>query len=70
LTLARVERCRVQVGAADHEAHRLIRRGLVSPGLQRGQAQGRPVDVALDSQGALLVTDDVGNKVWRVSAKP
>ena len=35
-----------------------------------GQAQGRPVDVALDSQGALLVTDDVGNKVWRVSAKP
>ena len=35
-----------------------------------GQAQGRPVDVALDSKGALLVTDDVGNKVWRVSAKP
>lgn len=35
-----------------------------------GQAQGRPVDVVLDSQGALLVTDDVGNKVWRVSAKP
>ena len=35
-----------------------------------GQAQGRPVGVALDSQGALLVTDDVGNKVWRVSAKP
>ncbi|GLK87200.1 PQQ-dependent sugar dehydrogenase [Pseudomonas turukhanskensis] len=33
-----------------------------------GQAQGRPVDVANDSQGALLVTDDVGNKVWRVSA--
>ena len=24
----------------------------------------------LDSQGALLVSDDVGNKVWRVSAKP
>ena len=36
----------------------------------KGQAQGRPVDVALDQQGALLVTDDVGNKVWRVSAKP
>ncbi len=33
-----------------------------------GEAQGRPVDVANDSQGALLVTDDVGNKVWRVSA--
>ena len=36
----------------------------------KGQAQGRPVDVALDQQGALLVTDDVGNKIWRVSAKP
>jgi glucose/arabinose dehydrogenase len=33
-----------------------------------GEAQGRPVDVANDNQGALLVTDDVGNKVWRVSA--
>lgn len=32
-----------------------------------GQAQGRPVDVLIDSQGALLVTDDVGNTVWRVS---
>lgn len=33
-----------------------------------GQAQGRPVGVALDKQGALLVADDVGNVVWRVSA--
>jgi glucose/arabinose dehydrogenase len=33
-----------------------------------GEAQGRPVDVINDNQGALLVTDDVGNKVWRVSA--
>ena len=33
-----------------------------------GEAQGRPVDVINDSQGALLVTDDVGNKVWRISA--
>jgi glucose/arabinose dehydrogenase len=32
-----------------------------------GQAQGRPVGVALDRQGALLVADDVGNVVWRVS---
>ncbi|MGO1001915.1 PQQ-dependent sugar dehydrogenase [Lysobacter sp. CA196] len=31
-------------------------------------AQGRPVDVRLDKHGALLVTDDVGNIVWRVSA--
>jgi len=33
-----------------------------------GKAYGRPVGVALDSKGALLVADDVGNKVWRVSA--
>lgn len=32
-----------------------------------GEALGRPVDVAVDSQGYLLVTDDVGNRVWRVS---
>ena len=31
-----------------------------------GQAQGRPVGVAIDKQGALLVADDVGNAVWRV----
>ena len=34
-----------------------------------GEAQGRPVDVLIDSRGALLVTDDVGNRVWRVSAE-
>jgi glucose/arabinose dehydrogenase len=34
----------------------------------QGNAQARPVDVKLDGKGALLVTDDVGNKVWRVSA--
>ena len=33
-----------------------------------GNAYGRPVGVALDKQGALLVADDVGNAVWRVSA--
>jgi glucose/arabinose dehydrogenase len=32
-----------------------------------GNAYGRPVGVALDSRGALLVADDVGNSVWRVS---
>ena len=31
------------------------------------EAQGRPVGVRLDSQGALLVADDVGNIVWRVT---
>jgi glucose/arabinose dehydrogenase len=35
----------------------------------RGRAQGRPVGVALDKGGALLVADDVGNVIWRVSAK-
>jgi glucose/arabinose dehydrogenase len=29
---------------------------------------GRPVGLALDQSGALLVADDVGNVVWRVSA--
>lgn len=33
-----------------------------------GKAYGRPVGVALDQQGALLVADDVGNVIWRVSA--
>lgn len=34
-----------------------------------GKAYGRPVGVALDPQGALLVADDVGNAVWRVSRR-
>lgn len=33
-----------------------------------GQAMGRPVGVAIDKTGALLVADDVGNVIWRVSA--
>jgi glucose/arabinose dehydrogenase len=33
-----------------------------------GKAQGRPVGVAFDAAGALLVADDAGNKVWRVTA--
>ncbi len=32
-----------------------------------GKARGRPVGVALDKTGALLVADDVGNVIWRVS---
>lgn len=35
---------------------------------KEGNAHGRPVGVALDSLGALLVADDVGNTVWRVTA--
>ncbi|HEY0300041.1 MAG TPA: sorbosone dehydrogenase family protein [Rhizomicrobium sp.] len=34
-----------------------------------GKAQGRPVGVAIDKTGALLVADDVGNTVWRVTEK-
>lgn len=33
-----------------------------------GQANGRPVGVAIDNRGALLVADDVGNAIWRVSS--
>ena len=34
----------------------------------KGDAYGRPVGVALDKSGALLVADDVGNTIWRVTA--
>jgi glucose/arabinose dehydrogenase len=37
--------------------------GFLSP---NGEAYGRPVGVALDRRGSLLVADDVGNAVWRV----
>ena len=33
-----------------------------------GEAQGRPVGVTIDKAGALLVADDVGNVVWRVTS--
>ena len=33
----------------------------------KGDAQGRPVGVRIDKQGALLVADDVGNTIWRVT---
>jgi glucose/arabinose dehydrogenase len=32
-----------------------------------GNALGRPVGVAVDGRGALLVADDVGNVIWRVA---
>lgn len=38
--------------------------GFLSP---EGHAYGRPVGVAMDRRGALLVADDVGNVIWRVS---
>jgi len=36
----------------------------------RMEARGRPVGVVVDRTGALLVADDVGNAVWRVTAAP
>lgn len=35
--------------------------------LKDGKARGRPVGVAVDRTGALLVADDVGNTLWRVT---
>jgi glucose/arabinose dehydrogenase len=32
------------------------------------KARGRPVGLAVDRHGALLIADDTGNAVWRVSA--
>lgn len=32
------------------------------------KAQGRPVGVVNDNRGGVLVADDVGNKIWRVTA--
>ena len=34
---------------------------------ERGKALGRPAGVAVDKAGALLVADDVGNTIWRVT---
>ena len=34
----------------------------------QGDARGRPVGVAIDKRGALLVADDVGGRIWRVTA--
>lgn len=35
---------------------------------ENGDAMGRPVGVVLDKRGALLVADDVGNAIWRVTS--
>jgi glucose/arabinose dehydrogenase len=37
---------------------------------EKGNARGRPVGVAVDGKGGLFVADDVGNRIWRVSAGP
>ncbi len=33
-----------------------------------GDAQGRPVGVAIDARGGVLIADDVGNTIWRLTA--
>jgi glucose/arabinose dehydrogenase len=38
--------------------------GFLSP---EGEAYGRPVGVAIDRRGGLLVADDVGNVIWRLA---
>jgi glucose/arabinose dehydrogenase len=35
---------------------------------ENGDAMGRPVGVAIDGRGALLVADDVGDVIWRVTS--
>jgi glucose/arabinose dehydrogenase len=36
---------------------------------EKGEVYGRPVGVAVTTDGALLVADDVSSTVWRVAAK-
>lgn len=43
-------------------------RDVVTGFLAGDQTRGRPVGVAIDGTGALLVADDVGNTVWRVAS--
>lgn len=54
-------------GAAPNGLPLDVLTGFIGP---NGDAYGRPVGVALDKRGALLVADDVGNAVWRVSGQP
>ena len=35
----------------------------------KGEAYGRPVGVAFDKRGGLLVADDVGNAIWRLAPR-
>ncbi|MEK7343545.1 MAG: sorbosone dehydrogenase family protein [Pseudomonadota bacterium] len=59
----------VFVGFADGEAGKAKPIDVLTGFLDRdGNAQGRPVDVTGDKSGALLVSDDVGGVVWRVTA--
>jgi len=33
------------------------------------QVRGLPVGLAMDKQGGVLIADDAGNTIWRVSAR-
>ena len=33
------------------------------------EAYGRPVGLVIDSKGNLLIADDVGNRIWKISQK-
>ncbi len=58
----------VFVGFADGEAGKAKPIDVLTGFLDKdGAAHGRPVDVTADAKGALLVTDDVGGVVWRVT---
>lgn len=58
----------VFVGFADGEAGKAKPVDVLTGFLDAdGNARGRPVDVTADAKGALLVSDDVGGVVWRVT---
>ncbi|SOC25941.1 PQQ-dependent sugar dehydrogenase [Stappia indica] len=42
--------------------------GVVTGFLENEKVHGRPVGLAIDGTGALLIADDTGNTVWRVAA--
>jgi glucose/arabinose dehydrogenase len=53
------------------EAAAMFKKSLLLTGFvnDKGEARGRPVGVAIDKRGDLLVADDVGNTVWRVTGE-
>jgi len=55
--------------AFDEAGHALAKPKDVLTGFlnAEGQAQGRPVDALVAADGALLVSDDTGNMIWRVA---
>ena len=62
----KVVRVPMQDGKATGEYEDFLT-GFVTP---EGQVWGRPVGVAVGSDGALLVSDDATNSIWRVARKP